>query len=192
MRKTRPIIVRTDNPFYHPVFRGDGSVFIPTGPPRVVAYDRGAVRWNPVYWSRRLAPRDRAVIVVGLHATRGSRQWPKSSRIPGRLIADKVSDFRSKDARAGGASVVSQFGRWFDAAKGRIVRERSVSVTVLREPNETWASFKAGVRRLAEQLCHDMGQHAVYVDYIRGGRLAETRKAYWRARRATRRQEERL
>src|ERR1700687_2496267 len=185
MNRRRPIIVRSNNPFYHPIIRGDGSIFIPTGPPRVTFRGQrtGGAQWNPAYWSRKLVPFDRAVLAVGRHSTRGSEHWPKGTTVPLKLLADEVSDWRSTNARAGGASVVSQLGRYVPRTgpdKGRIVRERSVSVTVFREPTESWAAFQQSIRDRAKFLVARYGQWEVFVDFIRNGRTVESRTAFWK------------
>jgi hypothetical protein len=190
MAKT--IFVKTNNPFHHVMCLSDGRMFVPEGRVYVSTQDVRAADWNPVYWSRQLAPRDRAVLVVGLEATRGARKWPKGSRIPAKHIADRISDFRAVDARAGGATVVSSLGRWYDHTTKTMVREPSVSVTILREPHETWESFVESVKRLAMTLTYEFGQYTVYVDFIRDGHVIESRKAYWRKKRASPRVEERL
>lgn len=184
MNRRRAIIVRSNNPFYHPVVRGDGSVFVPTGAPRVVGGKRsGSAQWNPAFWSKKLVPMDRAVLAVGLHSTRGSRKWPKGTTVPVKLLADEVSDWRSTHARAGGASVVSQLGRYVPRTgpdRGTIVRERSVSVTVFREPAESWGAFNRSIRELAKFLVARYGQWEVFVDFVRGGRTVESRIAFWK------------
>jgi hypothetical protein len=184
MSSRRSIIVRSNNPFYQPTFIGNG-VFIPTGAPRVVTYHarQGAAQWNPAYWSKKLAPADRAVLFVGRDATRGSKKWPRGSTIPLARLADEVSDYRSEKAKAGGASVVSQLGRYvprLGPLKGKMVRERSVSVAVIREPHETWGSFTRNVRDLAKMLVAKYGQYEIFVDFIRRGRTVETRIAFWK------------
>lgn len=181
----KPIIVKSNNPFYHPVVRGDGSVFVPTGAPQVMVGEKhaGSAHWNPAYWSKKLVPMDRAVLAVGLHSTRGSKAWPKGTTVPLKLLADEVSDWRSTNARAGGATVVSQLGRYVPRTgpdKGRIVRERSVSVTVFREPHESWATFNRSVRDLAKFLVARYGQYEVFVDFVRSGRTVESRIAFWK------------
>ena len=185
MTRRRSIIVRSNNPFYHPVVRGDGSVFVPTGPPRVHVRGQrpGSAQWNPAYWSKKLVPMDRAVLAVGRHSTRGSEQWPRGTTVPLGRLADEVSDWRSTNARAGGASVVSQLGRYVPRTgpdRGRIVRERSVSVTVFREPHESWGGFNRSIRELAKFLVARYGQWEVFVDFVRNGRTVESRVAFWK------------
>lgn len=184
---TKAIIVRSNNPFYQPTFLGDRRVFVPTAAPKVVAQgarrNAGGPHWNPAYWSKKLAPADRAIVFVGRDSTRGSRSYPKGTEIPLGRLADEVSDFRAVHAKAGGASVISQLGRYVPTSgpqKGRIVREKSVSVTVIREPHETWASFVRSIRELAKLLVAKYGQWEVYVDFVRGGRTVETRIAFWK------------
>jgi hypothetical protein len=184
MNRRRSIIVRSNNPFYQPTFIGD-RVFIPTGAARIITYHarQGASHWNPAYWSKKMAPADRAVLYVGRDATRGSKQWPKGSTIPLGRLADEVSDYRSERARAGGATVVSQLGRYVPRKgplKGKIVREKSVSVAVIREPHETWGAFVRNVRDLAKMLVAKYGQYEIFVDFIRNGRTVETRVAFWK------------
>jgi hypothetical protein len=184
MNRRRPIIVKSNNPFYQPTVIGD-RLFVPTGAPRVVTYQRrqGAVQWNPAYWSKRLAPADRAVIYVGRDSTRGSKKWPKGTQIPLASLADEVSDFRAASAKAGGASVVSQLGRYVPREgplRGRMVRERSVSVTVIREPHENWGAFTRNIRDLAKQMVAKYGQYEIFVDFVRNGRTVETRIAFWK------------
>ena len=183
MNRRRSIIVRSNNPFYHPVVRGDGAVFIPTGPPRVTGHRQGSAQWNPAHWSSKLIPMDRATLAVGLHSTRGSKAWPKGTTVPVKLIADETSVWRSTNAKAGGATVVSQLGRYVPRTgpdKGRIIRERSVSVTVFREPHESWAAFQKSIRDLAKFLVARYGQWEVFVDFIRNGRTVESRTAFWK------------
>ena len=182
--KSKPIVVRSANPFYQPTFLGNG-VFVPTGSPRVVTYQgrKGAARWNPAYWSKSLAPADRAVLFIGRDSTRGSKRWPKGTMIPVSRLADEVSDYRSAKALAGGATVVSQLGRYVPRSgplKGRLVREKSVSVTVIREPHESWAKFTRNVRDLAKLLVAKYGQYEIFVDFVRNGRTVESRVAYWK------------
>lgn len=184
MSSRRSIIVRSNNPFYQPTVIGN-RLFIPTGAPRVVTYQRrqGAAQWNPAYWSKKLSPADRAVLFIGRDATRGSKKWPKGSQIPLVSLADEVSDFRSVKAKAGGASVVSQLGRYVPRKgplKGTMVRERSVSITVIREPHETWSAFTRNIRDLAKQMVAKYGQYEIFVDFVRGGRTVETRIAFWK------------
>jgi hypothetical protein len=185
MNRRRPIIVRSNNPFYHPVVRGDGAVFVPTGPPRIISYARrpGSAQWNPAYWSQKLAPADRAVMAIGRESTRGAPGWPKGTEVPLRAIADEVSGFRATNARAGGATVVSQLGRYVPRTgpdKGRIIRERSVSVTVFREPAESWAAFRANIKSLAKLLVSKYGQWEIFVDFVRRGVTVEARTAFWK------------
>lgn len=185
MNRRRSIIVRSNNPFYQPSYLSDRRVFVPTAPPRVVggSHPNGSAQWNPAYWSKKLAPADRAVIFVGRDSTRGSRTFPKGTQIPLGRLADEVSDFRAVKAKAGGASVVSQLGRYVPTSgprKGEIVRERSVSVTVIREPHESWPRFQRNIRELAQLLVAKYGQYEVYVDFIRGGKTVETRIAFWK------------
>jgi hypothetical protein len=178
------IIVRSSNPFYRPTVLGN-RVFVPTAPPKVVTYHsrEGAPRWNPAFWSKRMAPADRAVLFIGRDSTRGSRTYPKGSEIPLGRLADEVSDFRAVKAKAGGASVISQLGRYVPTSgpkKGQIVREKSVSVTVIREPHESWAKFTRNIKELAQLLVTKYGQWEVYVDFVRRGRTVESRIAFWK------------
>lgn len=181
----KPIIVKSNNPFYQPVVRSDGSVFVPTGRARILTYGKreGAARFNPAYWSKKLLPSDRAVLAIGRESTRGARGWPKGTVVPLKTIADEVSGYRAATAHAGGATVVSQLGRYVPRTgpdKGRIVREHSVSVTVFREPGESWGAFMKSIRNLAKLLVSKYGQWEVYVDYVRGGRTVESRTAFWK------------
>ena len=179
------IIVKSNNPFYQASYLANGRVFVPQGPPRIVGHGRrtGSPGWNPAYWSKKFSPADRAIIFVGRDSTRGSRTFPKGTEIPVGRLADEVSDFRAVKAKAGGASVVSQLGRYVPTSgpqKGKIIRERSVSVTVIREQHETWAKFTRNIKDLAQLLVAKYGQWEVYVDFVRGGRTVETRIAFWK------------
>lgn len=186
MNRRPAIIVRSNNPFYQPTYLGDRRVFVPTSAPKVVhqgARRNGSAQWNPAYWSKKLSPADRAIIFVGRDSTRGSRSFPKGTEIPLGRLADEVSDFRAVKAKAGGASVISQLGRYVPTSgpqKGQIVREKSVSVTVIREPHESWAAFTRNIKELSQLLVTKYGQWEVYVDFVRKGRTVETRIAFWK------------
>jgi hypothetical protein len=168
------------NPFVGRIFP-DGSRWIPCDEPRVVGYTPNpADDWES--WGKTT----KATLFVGLKVGRATDDFHAGQRIPDRLVYGIVYDVRTEQVgEKYGGSFVRQKGHYIPP-KARIAgpetrrREDSMQVILFPAKGEGWAAFRRNIKEVVGAILDDLGQKAVIVEWVRGGRILDAGQYKWR------------
>lgn len=95
-----------------------------------------------------------------------------------KLVYDAVEGIRTRQAAAAyGASFITQLGHWIDEETGELVPETSLQIIIyyLGGKEKNWTAFKKNIKTLAEELLFSARQKSIIVEYVRDGRVVETK-----------------